>query len=175
MKSRQLDHWPMDERDLSAAEPGRLERELEKSPELQKDLTAWQAIEASLQEAPMVEPEPGFARRWRIGLAEGRERRRQRQVKWLLGALFMGAFTAMLLIGLETLASPAQFGVALIETVIQVGQTLGTSVRYLGILGDGWPALVSALALSAALAWVSVLWVAAMYRYAFGQIQNGVG
>ncbi len=174
MKSRQLDHWPMDERDLSAAERERLERELEKSPELQKELSAWQAIEASFREAPMVGPEPGFARRWRVSLAEGRERRRQRQVKWLLGALFMGAFTAMLLIGLETLASPAQFGVALIETVIQVGQTLGTSVRYLSILGDGWPALVSVLALSAALAWVSVVWAAAMYRYAFGQIQNGV-
>ena len=175
MKSRQLDHWPMDERDLSAAERERLERELEKSPELQKELSAWQAIEASFQEAPMVGPEPGFTRRWQARVSARRERRSQRQVNWLLGLLMMGAFSALLLIGLDTLASPAQFGVALIETVIQVGQTLGTSVRYLSILGDGWPALVSVLALSAALAWVSVVWAAAMYRYAFGQIQNGVG
>ncbi len=46
MKSRQLDHWPMDERDLTAAEKERLERELKKSPELRKELGAWQAIEA---------------------------------------------------------------------------------------------------------------------------------
>jgi hypothetical protein len=173
MKSRLLDPWPLDERDLSAAERERLERSLAESPELQKELHAWQAIEASLQEAPMVEPEPGFARRWRSSLAERQERRRQRHVKRLLGVLLMGAFVAMLLIGLETLASPAQFGVALIETVIRVGQTLGTGVRYLSILGDGWPALVGVLALSAALAWVSILWAAAMYRYGFSRIQNG--
>lgn len=175
MKSRLLDLWPIDERDLNAAEKDRLERELEKSPELQVELDTWRAIEVSLREAPTVEPEPGFARRWRMRLGERRERRRQRQVNGLLAVLFMGAIAAMLLIGLETLASPAQFGVVLIETVIRVGQTLGTSVRYLSILGDGWPAFISVLALSAALAWVSILWIAAMYRYAFGQIQNGVG
>ena len=174
MKSHRLDHWPIDERDLSAAERERLERELEKSPELQKELDAWRAIEASLQEAPMVEPAPGFARRWRVSLGERRERRHQRQVNWLLGALFMGAITAMLLIGLETLASPAQFGAAWIEAVIRVGQSLDAGVRYLTILGDGWPAFLGALALSATVAWMSVLWVAAMYRYGVSRIQNGV-
>ena len=175
MKPHPLDQWPMDEHDLGASERERLERELQQSPELQKELGAWQAIESSFQEAPMVGPRSGFARRWQMRVVDTRERRRQRQVKWLLGALFVGAIAAMLLIGLETLASPAQFGVALIDTVIQFGQTLGTGVSYLNILGDGWPALVSVLALSAALAWVSILWVAAMYRYAFGQFQNGVG
>ena len=174
MKSRQLDHWPMDERDLTAAEKERLERELKKSPELRKELSAWQAIEASLQEAPMVSPERGFARRWQTRLAARRERRSQRQVNWLLGLLMMGALSALLLIGLDTLASPAQLGSAVIESVLRVGKLIGSGARYLAILGDGWPAFVGALALSAALAWVSVLWVAAMYRYAFGQIQNGV-
>jgi anti-sigma factor RsiW len=174
MKSRQLDHWPIDEHDLSASERERLERELEKSPELQVELDAWHAIEASLQEAPTIEPKPGFARRWRVSLGERQERQRQRQVNWLLGVLFMGAFAAMLLIGLDTLSSPAQLGSAVIESVLRVGKLIGSGARYLAILGDGWPAFISVLALSAALAWVSVLWVAAMYRYAFGQIQNGV-
>jgi len=175
MKSRQLDHWPMDERDLSAAEIERLERELEKSPELQKELSAWQAIEASFRESPMVGPEPGFTHRWQARLATRRERRSQRQVNLLLGLLMMGAFSALLLIGLDTLASPAQLGSAVIESVLRIGKLIGSGARYLAILGDGWPAFIGALALSAALAWVSVLWIAAMYRYAFGQIQNGVG
>jgi hypothetical protein len=175
MKSHPLDQWPIDERDLGASERERLERELEQSPELQKELGAWQAIESSFQDVPMVGPEPGFAGRWQARLTARRERRRQRQVNWLLGALFMGAIAAFLLIGLEALASPAQFGAAGIETVIRVGQFLDAGVRYLAIFGDGWPALLGALALSAALAWISVVWVAAMYRYSFSRIQNGVG
>ncbi len=87
----------------------------------------------------------------------------------------MGAIAAFVLIGLEVLASPAQLGAAGIEAVIRVGQFLDAGVRYLSILGDGWPALLGALALSAALAWLSVVWVAAMYRYSFSRIQNGVG
>jgi len=174
MKSRQLDHLPMDERELSAVERERLEQELKESPELRKELNAWQAIETSLQEASMVSPEKGFTQRWQARLAERRERRSQQQVNWLLGLLMMGAISALLLIGLDTLSSPAQLGSALIETVLRVGKLIGSGARYLAILGDGWPALFGALALSAALAWVSVLWFAAMYRYAFGQIQNGV-
>ena len=175
MKSRPLDSWPMDERDLSASEWERLERELEQSPELQKELGAWQAIESSFQEIPMVGPRYGFSRRWQLRVAEKRARRHQRQVRWLLGALFMGTIAAFLLIGIEALASPAQFGAAGIETVIRVGQFLDAGVRYLSILGDGWPALLGAIALSAALAWICVVWVAAMYRYSFSRIQNGVG
>ncbi len=174
MKSRLLDPWPLDERDLSAAERERLERSLAESPELQRELGTWRAIEASLRESPVIGPRPGFARRWRSSLAERRERRRQRHVKWLLGVLLLGAFAAMLLIGLEVLASPAQFGAAWIEAVIRVGQILGTGARFLAILGDGWPVLLGALALSAALAWLSVLWAAAMVRYGFSRVQNGV-
>ena len=173
MKSHPLDSWPMDERDLSASERERFERE--QSPELQKELGAWQAIESSFQEIPMVGPRRGFARRWQLRVAEKRARRHQRQVRWLLGSLFMGAIAAFLLIGIEALASPAQFGAAGIETVIRVGKFLDAGVRYVSILGDGWPALLGALALSAALAWLSVVWVAAMYRYSFSRIQNGVG
>jgi len=64
MKPHPLDQWPMDEHDLGASERERLERELEQSPELQKELGAWQAIESSFQEARMVGPRSGFARRW---------------------------------------------------------------------------------------------------------------
>ncbi len=175
MKSHPLDQWPIDERDLGASERERLERELEQSPELQKELGAWQAIESSFQDVPMVGPRRGFARRLQLRVAEKRARRHQRQVRWLLGALFMGAIASMLLIGLEALASPARLGAAGIEAVIRVGQFLNAGVRYLAILGDGRPALLGALALSAALAWISVVWVAAMYRYSFSRIQNGVG
>ncbi|MFQ5922998.1 MAG: hypothetical protein ACE5M4_09150 [Anaerolineales bacterium] len=174
MKSRLLDQWPLDERDLSAAEMERLERALAESPELRSELGAWQAIEASLRESPVVGPRSGFARRWRSSLAKRREHRRQRHVNWLLGVLLMGAFAAMLLIGLEALASPAQFGAAWIEAVIRVGQILETGAHFLTILGNGWPALFSVLALSATLAWLSVLWAAAMYRYGFSRVQNGV-
>ncbi|GMR11363.1 MAG: hypothetical protein BMS9Abin28_2194 [Anaerolineae bacterium] len=174
MKPRLLDQWPLDERDLSAAERERLERALAESPELQSELGAWQAIEASLRESPAIGPRPGFARRWRSNLAESQERRRLRLVQWLLGVLFLGAFAAMLLIGLEVLASPAQFGAAWIEAVIRIGQILETGARFLTIIGNGWPAFLGALALGAAVAWLSVLWVAAMIRYGFGRVQNGV-
>ena len=174
MKSRQLDDWPMDDRELTASDRERLEQELKESPELQQELGAWQAIETSLQEASMVSPEKGFTQRWQTRLAARRERRSQRQVNWLLGLLMMGAISALILIGLDTLTSPAQLGSAVIETILRVGKLIGSGARYLAILGDGWPALFGALALSAALAWVSVLWFAAMYRYAFGQIRNGV-
>ena len=86
----------------------------------------------------------------------------------------MGALAALSLIGLEILSSPAQIGAAWLETVIRVGQILETGARFLTIIGDGWPALLGALGLSAALAWLSVLWAAAMYRYGFKQVQNGV-
>ncbi len=175
MKSHPLDHWPMDEHDLSASEMERLERELEQSPELQKELQTWQIIKTSFEEAPMAGPERGFTRRWRMRVVEKRARRHQQQVRWLLGALFMGAIAAFVLIGLEVLASPAQLGAAGIEAVIWVSKFLDTGVRFLAILGDGWPALLGALALSAALAWLSAVWAAAMYRYSFSRIQNGVG
>jgi hypothetical protein len=171
MKSHLLDNWPLDEDELSAAERAQM---LADSPELQKELSTWQAIEASLRESPVVGPQPGFTHRWQTKLAEKRERRWQWQVRGLLGLQLTGAFAAALLITLDTLASPAQLGTAVIESVLRIGKLVASGVRYLAILGDGWPALVGALALSTALAWVSVLWVAAMYRYAFGQIQNGV-
>jgi len=174
VKSRLLDQWPLDDRDLSASDRERLERALEQSPELEEALGAWQAIEAALQEAPVVGPAPGFAQRWRSKLAEKRERRRQRHVRWLLGGLLAGALVALSLIGLEIVGSPAQIGAALLEAVVRVAQILETGARFLTILGDGWPALLGSLALSAALAWLSVLWVAAMYRYGFRQVQNGV-
>lgn len=174
MKSRLLDQWPLDDRELSASDRERLERALEHSPELQEELGVWQAIEASLRESPVIGPRPGFTRRWRSSLAAARERRRQRNLKWLLGALLMGALSALSLIGLEILSSPAQIGSAMLETIVRVGQILETGVHFLTILGNGWPALLVALALSAALAWLSVLWAAAMYRYGFKQVQNGV-
>ncbi|MFQ5943774.1 MAG: hypothetical protein ACE5JF_09490 [Anaerolineales bacterium] len=174
MKSHLLDSWPLDEGDMSEADRERLERELKQSPELREQLAGWQAIEASIQAAPMASPEPGFTRRWQASLAERRERRHQRQVNWLLGGLLTGAFSAAILVSLDFISSPARMGAAWIEAAIRIGQILEAGARYLTILGDGWPALIGALALSAAVAWLSVLWAAAMYRYAFNQIQNGV-
>ena len=174
MKPRRLDEWPLGEDEMSPADRERFERELADSPELRQKLNTWQAIELSMHEAPTIGPLPGFAARWRQNLAELSERRRQRQVKWLLGLLFTGAIGALLLIGLDLLSSPAQLGTALIETAVRAGQAIEAGIRYLSILGDGWPALIGALALSAALAWVIVVWAAGMYRYALGQVQNGV-
>ena len=174
MKSRLLDEWPLDESDLSAAQQKRFKRELATSTELQQELSTWKAIESSMRSTSSVGPKRGFTERWRRNLLERRERRHQRQVKWLLGTLMGGAIAALLLIGLDTLTSPAQFGTALIEAAVRAWQAIEAGVRYLSILGDGWPAMLGALALSAALAWVIVLWVAVMYRYAFGQVQNGV-
>jgi len=174
MKSRLLDPWPLDDRDMSASDRERLERAREQSPELEEALGAWQAIEAALQEAAVVGPAPGFAQRWRLKLAEKRERRRQRLVRWLLAGLLMGALAALSLISLEVLSSPAQIGAAWLETIVRVGQILEAGARFMTILGDGWPALLGSLGLSAALAWLSVLWVAAMYRYGIRQVQNGV-
>ena len=57
---------------------------------------------------------------------------------------------------------------------VTMKQLLEAGVRFLALLGGGLPALFGVLALSAALAWVSVVWVAAMYRYGFSQVQNGV-
>ena len=165
MKSSPLDDWPLDVQDMSPEQYG---------PEMQQELANWNVIEARLAGAPMVGPAPGFADRWRRRLESRQERRRQRQVQLFFGLFLAGAFTALTLVGLQALASPAGLIAAWLEAVIRAGQLFQAGIRLLALLGDGIPAIVIGLGLSAALAWVSMLWIGAIYRYGYGSVPNGM-
>lgn len=170
MKSSPLDDWPLDGQVVSPEQHAQLAGD----PEMQQELANWNAIEAQLAGAPMVGPAPGFADRWRRRLESRQERRQQRQVQLFFGMFLAGAFTALTLVGLQALASPAGLIAAWLEAAIRAGQLIQAGIRLLALLGDGIPAIVIGLGLSAALAWVSMFWIAAIYRYGYGSVPNGV-
>jgi hypothetical protein len=53
---------------------------------------AWQAVEADLRTAPLLEPQPGFSKRWLERLEMDRQRLRRRQALAALQFYIAGAF-----------------------------------------------------------------------------------
>lgn len=174
MKFLRLDDLPFDERDLTPVEQEQLERALEGSPELRSEHSAWKAIEMSFKEAPLAEPAAGFADRWRRRVLQQRQRRNERQVKLVLGTLLGGALVALMLLGLYLLDSPADFVAAWMEFAIRASQVIEAGVRFLTLFEGRLPIFVGGLLVSAALAWLSLLWIAAIYRLTFTNVPNGV-
>jgi len=154
-----------------------LGREVLAPAELAELGTAWWTMEAEIRRLPLLGPETGFRRRWIERLGRRRDQHRRRQVILALSGLLSGAFLTFTLLGIETLArlaSPAALASDWIQGAINARNAIEAAVQLLSAFGGGLPVLVGGVALAVALGWLSVLWLASMYRYAFVNLSNGV-
>jgi hypothetical protein len=116
---------------------------------------------------------PGFTARWQNQLQARRERRRRRQVGIVLAGSLAGAFFSLAVLGLVAIASPAGLAAGWLASVIRLQQALEAGIHLLSVIGNGLPAIVGGIVLSLTLAWLSLLWFASLYRFAFQNLPNG--
>lgn len=154
-----------------------LGREVLAPAELAELGTTWWAMEAEIRSLPLLGPAPGFRRRLIERLGRRREQHRRRQVFLVLGGLLSAAILSSGLLGFEALArlaSPGELASSWIQAAVNSRNALVAAVQLLGVIGRGLPALIGGVALAVTLGWLSVLWLASIYRYAFLNLSNGV-
>lgn len=173
MKRSEFERWLFRAERLTPEQEQALANTLVVVPELRALAAGWRAAEADLQRAAQVGPDPGFTERWRLKLASAQARRRQRQVGLVLSGTLTGAFGSLAMLAVLVLSSPAGLAAALMETAITIHQQVVSGVRVAGALIDGFPLAAGVLLLSVTLAWLSVIWFATLYRFAFQNLQNG--
>jgi hypothetical protein len=141
------------------------------------EIPGWAPAEAALQSAPMLGPAPGFARRWRLRLAERRARRARRQVWGALGLALGGALAALALwAALIALSSPADLAVEFALRVAALERGLGLMLDLAEVLLGNLPLLLralGALGLSVTVGWLCALWLASLYRLSYREVRNG--
>lgn len=173
MKLSKFETWLYDNQPLSPEDELELRNAMVVSPDLREQAASWRTARVDLEKAEQVGPTTGFTYRWRARLVRHQARGRQRQVKLALGATLAGAFGSLGLLVMLLSVSPAGLAVAWIETAIQVGRSLEAVVRVGNSLIDGMPLAAGALLLGVTLAWLSAIWFASLYRFAFQTLQNG--
>jgi 4-hydroxybenzoate polyprenyltransferase len=140
---------------------------------LRRLAASWRSLEPQLRQSEQIDAAPGFTRRWKARVQAQRERRRRRQVSLVLAGTLAGAFLSLMALGLAALMSPAGLAAGWIESVIRARQVLEASLHLVTAIGDGLPAIIGGIAVSLTLAWLSVLWFASIYRFAFQNLPNG--
>jgi hypothetical protein len=173
MKLSKFEAWLYDNQPLSPEAELELRNAMVVSPELREQAEGWRTVRADLENAEFVGPPVGFTYRWRARLIRHQASHRQRQVKLALGATLAGAFGSLGLLVMLLLISPAGLAVAWMETAIQIGRSLEAAVRLGDSLIDGMPLAAGALLFGVTLAWLSAIWFASLYRFAFQTLQNG--
>ncbi len=173
MKPSEFERWILDDQDLPTGQEQALSNALAVSPRLRELRAGWQAAQAELQQAEPAIPAPGFTERWQARLASYESRRRQRQVNMVLSGTLAGAFGSLAVLAISMLRSPAGLASAVIEAAISIQRQISSGVQLAGALIDGVPLAAGVLLLSVTLAWLSVIWFATLYRYAFQSLSNG--
>jgi hypothetical protein len=173
MKSQQYEEWLFNREELTPEQATELDRALEQSEPLRRMAVSWGSLEFQLLRSEQAEPKPGFTSRWRSQLRARRERRRRRQVGLVLAGSLAGAFFSLSVLGLVAIASPAGLAAGWLASVIRLQQALEAGFHLLSIVGNGLPAIVGGIVLSLTLAWLSLLWFASLYRFAFQNNLNG--
>lgn len=177
MKRLPFEGWLFSD-DLSPAEKGALDEELKRSDRLRALARAWAEVELLLQDAPTLEPAPGFVQRWRLRLGERRRRENRRQAWLVLGLTLGGAALVAVPLGLQVgpaLASPAHLASGAIREMINLSHMVEVLFRLVSALGDSLPRVVLAfglIAIVSTILWLNTLWMASIYRFAFQSVTS---
>lgn len=133
----------------------------------------WRAARAELRAAAQAAPAAGFTGRWRRRLARQHAAQRRRQLALLLGGALSGAFAALVVLGVLLLNSPAGLAANVMRAAIDAVAALDSGLRMAAALVEPVPAAAAAVLVSVTLAWLSVIWFASLYRFAFQNLTNG--
>lgn len=133
----------------------------------------WRTAQAELRAAPQVAPAAGFTKRWRQRLARHQAAQRRRQLAVLMGGTLSGAFAALAVLGALALNAPAGLAASVMRATIDTVALLDSGLRVTGALVQAAPAAAAAVLVSVTLAWLSAIWFASLYRFAFQNLTNG--
>ncbi len=179
MKPQQYERWIFESEDLSPEQRAQLEDQLDRDPDQRRLAAAWEAVESELMAAPMAAPPAGFAARWRQRLAARKLRTAQR-VDWLtLGLLLGAALLTLILLGagaLGPITTPAELGKAWTSDLVGLRRSADAVFGVAGAMLGSLPPLFQVslgLTLLLTAGWISVVWLASIYRYAYQEIPNG--
>lgn len=173
MKLQRFERLLFDREQLTPEQEAELQQALAKSDDLRRLAASWRSLETQLTTSQQASPEAGFTGRWRMQLQQRRMRRRQRQVGVVLAGSLGGALLALTVLSVTVLASAAGLAAGWMESVIRLSRILEAGIHFVAVLIDGLPAIVGGVVLSLTLAWLSLLWIASLYRFAFQNHPNG--
>lgn len=119
MEHRPYKTWIITESELTKEQWANLQEHLQTCEACRRFQSNWMAVHRQLSAIPLAAPAPGFAHRWRSGLAERRRLQHQLQARRLLLFLVAGATASLLLlfIFLAVTVSPAGLLVNLFEAL----------------------------------------------------------
>ena len=179
MSPQPFEQWLFEPGNLSPDQRELLDAELARNPELRDMAEAWAAVESELRAASLATPRVGFSRRWRLKLAERKQRTALRRDWLVLGLMLGGAALTLALFGVGVmgpLASPAEFTKTWIIDLLTL-QSISEAIFGMSKAMVGSLPLLLQISLSVTLlitaGWICTLWLASMYRFAFQDIRNG--
>jgi anti-sigma factor RsiW len=178
MKHQSFEKWLFDQDGLSQDQARALRMHLESCERCTALETAWIAVRAQIQAAPMQAPSPGFTRRWRSQVALHRYRASQRQVQTIVVSTAVGLvlfslfFLTWLFPFLQGIAPDISVRVG---TLVAVVARLNFVWDILGVLADSLYnaiPLVFRVGLPSAMAALFMLWIASLYRLGYLQVRR---
>lgn len=108
---------------LPPAERTALEAHLQECQECSRLLSAWQGVQAEMQAAPALDPQPGFTARWQARLDLERQQVSKKQVGAVLGFSLAGAgllLVTLVVIFWPVLESPKAYLYAFVYQAINL-------------------------------------------------------
>ncbi len=173
MSHQPFEAWMLGEEAVSEEQGAQLREHLASCDSCRALSSAWAEVRGVLETAPTVAPAPGFADRWQVRMAEGRQRASRAQawaVLGLTGGSGLALASILALQGLALVRSPAHLAIQAMELLTPVLLWL-FSFRSLfaDLLTDAALLVPCALwgAGAVALAGMGALLVRSLYRYAF--------
>jgi hypothetical protein len=177
-------HWILEGAPLSQAEQDQLLSHIDGCESCRALAAGWSQAKAGLDQPEWAKPEAGFVSRWKLHLAETRERRQKRQVRWTLAGAAGGALLAFAMLLFPMISAPAgligeamERSMALsleIRTVAQFAfGLLATLPKPLGPLPLYIGLTILGLGLIAVYTGMGAIWTASLYRLVLQPQRNG--
>lgn len=179
MKHQPFETWLFEQESLSSERTKALQGHLGICDRCSAVGIALDEVEKQLEAAHLVAPATGFSNRWRIRLAEHRQKTQLRQLNTLVFSLSSGLVVLSLLLWPRFLPWIELIGLVLVAgtgKVINVLGQLNFFREILGMIADGMLAMVPMVyrvGLPVALTGLSALWIASLYRIGYRPYRKG--
>lgn len=176
--------WILEGAPLSRSEQDQLLRHLEGCETCRSLAAGWGQVKAGLDRPVWAQPEPGFASRWKLSLAESRERRQKHQVRWTLAAAAGGTMLAFAMLLIPLVSAPAGLAGAAMERLVDVSLQIRTLAQFTAGLIEVLPKPLGplplyvgtgilGLGLIAVYTGMGAIWTASLYRLVLQPQRNG--
>ncbi len=170
MEHEPYEEWLLSGEELSADQQHLLENHLASCAECAQLATAWQAVHQALISYPELEPEPGFANRWKERLADRRAAKHIR-LTWIALLVCVGGIV-LTIFGLampeiQGIPSPIQLLSSLVFNLAEVLVTAQDTGAWVLSFLRGVPLVIPLLfwiAISTALLLWSLVWMIGIWR-----------